>query len=321
MKRLLRSLILLSMLFVLAACAAPPTSVAVVVASPEPSATPLPPTATLAPTDTPAPTATPTPEPSNTPTLKPTATSTVTPTATATKVMITATPRPTKTAAATATSAATTGANAPAAAPGSAAIPAGASLPQAVQLAFTAGQIIQGEINNSLAGQGGDCNIVIPQYNLLTSAPTYNVGSQSAETQAAYDLYRQGVERVKATAPKIRRVCQGGGRIDKLDIAEAHQGISDAITFFGRASDLLPVAAPVPTAVAKPAATKATSTIALSDLLVKTRDDIRAVGSMLDGAQTKLDAGFCQQFGLQYAAIINPVTLNAEGRDPTWNEQ
>ena len=147
------------------------------------------------------------------------------------------------------------------------------------------------------------------------------MSAQSAETQAAYDLYRQGVERVRATAPKIRRVCQGGGRIDKLDIAEAHKGISDAITFFGRARDLLPAAAPLPTTVAKPTATKAISSIALSDLLIKTRDGIYAVMSLLDSAQNDLDAGFCQQFVPQYNAIINQVTLNEEGRHPTWIEQ
>jgi hypothetical protein len=188
-------------------------------------------------------------------------------------------------------------------------------------MAFTAGQIIQGEINNSLAGRGGDCNIVIPQYDLITSAPAYNVSAQSAETQAAYGLYQQGVERAKATAPKIRRVCQGGGRIGKLDIAEAHHGVSDAITFFGRARDLLPAAAPLPTTAAKPTATKPVSSIALSDLLIKTRDDIRAAGGMLDAAQTNFDAGFCQQFVPQYSTIINQVALSEEGRHPTWIEQ
>jgi hypothetical protein len=220
-----------------------------------------------------------------------------------------------------ATSAATTAANAPASAPVSAAIPAGASLSQAVEMAFNAGQIIQGEINNSLAGRNGDCNIAIPQYDLITSAPAYDVSAQSAEIQAAYDLYRQGVERVKATAPKIRRVCQGGGRIDRLDIAEAHKGISDAITFFGRARDLCPQLRLCPTTVAKPTATKAISSMALSDLLVKTRDGMHTVMSLLDSAQTNLDAGFCQQFVPQYNAIINQVVLNEEGRHPTWIEQ
>jgi hypothetical protein len=319
MKRLLRSLILLSMLFVLAACAAPPTPVAVVVASPEPSATPLPPTATLAPTDTPVPTATPSPEPSNTPTLKPTATSTLTPTATATKIALTATSRPTKTVAAT--SAATTAVNAPAAAPINAAIPAGASLSQAVELAFKAGQIILGEINNSIAGAGGRCDIAVPQYDLLISAPAYDVRQQSTETQAAYDLYQQGIERVRATAPKVLRVCQGGGAIDRLDLAESQKAISDAINFFGRARDLLPAAAPLPTTVAKATATTAVSAMALSDLLVKTRDQIRALTGLLDGAQTNLDAGFCQQFVPQYNTIINQVTLNDSGRPATWVEQ
>jgi hypothetical protein len=106
-----------------------------------------------------------------------------------------------------------------------------------------------------------------------------------------------------------------------LDIAEAHTGISDAITFFGRAHDLLPAPAPLPTAIAKPTTTKVVSSIALSDLLVKTRDDIRTVGGMFDGAQTNLDTGFCQQFGPQYSAIVNQVTLTETGRDPAWNEQ
>ncbi|HSD83022.1 MAG TPA: hypothetical protein VLG46_04155, partial [Anaerolineae bacterium] len=262
MKHVFCSSLLLSVLIVLAACTAPTAAPVALAPSPEPSATPLPPTATSAPTETAVPTLTPTLEPSDTPTSKPTATSTVTPTATATKISVTVTPRPTKTATVAAV------ANAPAA-PVSAVIPAGASLSQVVDLAFKAGQIIQGEINQSMAGRGGDCNVVIPQYDLIASAPVFDVSAQSSETQAAYDLYRQGVERAQATSSKIRRVCQGGGRIDKLDIAEAHQGISAAITFFGRARDLLPAAAPLATTVAKPTATKAFSSIALSDLILK----------------------------------------------------
>ncbi|HTP08677.1 MAG TPA: hypothetical protein VMP08_10525 [Anaerolineae bacterium] len=315
MKRFHRSLILLSVLLVVAACTTPTATPVAVVASPEPPVTPLSPTATLVPTDTPAPTSTFTLEPSHTPTLKPTATSTVTPTATATKIVVTVTPRPTK------TTAATTAANASAPASVSASIPAGASLSQAVQLAFKAGQIILGEINNSIAGKGGRCDIAVPQYNLIINAPAYDVSQQSSETQAAYDLYRQGIDRVKATAPKILRVCQGGGAIDKLDVAEAQKGASDAIAFFGRASDLLPAPAPLPTTVAKPTATKVVSSMALSDLLVKTRDQIHTVMSLLDSAQTNLDANFCQQFVPVYTTVINQVTLNDSGRPATWVEQ
>jgi len=190
-----------------------------------------------------------------------------------------------------------------------------------VQLSFKAGQIVLGEINNVIAGRGGSCDIVVPQYTLLVNAPAYDVSRQSSETQAAYDLYRQGVERVKVTAPKVLRVCQGGGAIDKLDIAEAQKGISDAITFFGRASDLLPAPAALPTVVVRPTATSVVSTLALSDLLVQTRDRIRVVTGLLDGAQTNLDAGFCQQFVPQYNAVITPVTLNETGHPPAWGEQ
>ncbi len=190
-----------------------------------------------------------------------------------------------------------------------------------MQLSFTAGQIILGELNNVIAGKGGRCDIAIPQYDLLTNAPAYDVSKQSMDAQTAYSLYRQGIERVQATAYKVRRVCQGGGVIGKLDIAEAQKGISDAIAFFGQARDLLPAAAPLPTAAAKATATKAPSSIALSDLLVKTRDQIRAVGGLFDSAQTNLDASFCQQFVPQYNVIINQVTLKDAGRPAAWVEQ
>ncbi len=319
MKRLSCTLILLSVLIILAACTVPTTTPVALVASPQPSFTPPPPTTTSAPTDTPASTSTPTPQPSNTPTIKPTATSTVTPTATVTKIAVTLTLRPTKTA--TATKAAAAVVNAPAPVPVSAAIPAGASLSQAVELVIKGGHIIQGEINNAMAGRRGDCNLAIPQYDLITSAPAYDVGAQSAETQAAYDLYQHGIERVKATAPKIRRVCQGGGNIGNLDLFDAAKGISDALAFFGRARDLLPAAAPLPTVVAKPTATPVISSMALSDLLVKTRDQVRLVTGLLDGAQTNLDAGFCQQFVPLYNSIITPVTLNEAGHPAAWAEQ
>lgn len=315
MKRVQRSLMWLSMLLVVVACTTPTATPVALVASPEPSATPLPPTATLAPTDPPAPTSTATPKPSNTPTLKPTSTSTVTPAATATKIAVTVTLRPSQTAAAT------TVANAPASAAPSASIPAGASLSQAVQLSFKAGQIVLGEINNVIAGRGGSCTVVVPQYTLLINAPAYDVSQQASEIQAAYDLYRQAVERVKATAPKVLRVCQGGGAIDKLDLAEAQMGISDAISFFGRASVLLPAAAPLPTVVAKPTATPVVSNLALSDLLVQTRNRIREVTGLLDAAQTHLEAGFCQQFVPLYNTIITPVTLHEASRPPAWGEQ
>jgi hypothetical protein len=188
-------------------------------------------------------------------------------------------------------------------------------------MAFKAGQIILGEINNVIAGRGGSCTVVVPQYTLLINAPAYDVGQQSIDTQTAYGLYRQGVERVKETAPKVLRVCQGGGRIDKLDIAEAQKGISDAIALFGRAGDLLPAAVPLPTVVAKPTATPVVSNLALSDLLVQTRDRIRVVTGLLDAAQTNLDASFCQQFVPLYNTIITPITLNEAGHPPAWGEQ
>src|SRR5262249_26639542 len=152
---------------------------------------------------------TPTTEPSSTPTSKPAATSTMTPTVTATRIAVTVTPRLTKTAAAT------TAANAPASASASAAIPAAASLSQAVPPAFTAAQIILGEINTTSAGKAGLCDIAIPQVDLIAIAPIYDVTQQCTDVQTGYGPYRQGIERVQATAPKVRRGCQGGGVIDR----------------------------------------------------------------------------------------------------------
>jgi hypothetical protein len=54
---------------------------------------------------------------------------------------------------------------------------------------------------------------------------------------------------------------------------------------------------------------------------VKTRDNIRVVGGLLDGAQINLGADFCQQFVPQYGQIINQVTLNETGRPAAWIEQ
>jgi hypothetical protein len=59
----------------------------------------------------------------------------------------------------------------------------------------------------------------------------------------------------------------------------------------------------------------------LSDLLINTRDGIHTVASLLDGAQTNLDAGFCQQFVPQYNTLVSQVILNDAGRDPGWVEQ
>ena len=61
--------------------------------------------------------------------------------------------------------------------------------------------------------------------------------------------------------------------------------------------------------------------IALSDLLLQTRDRIRGVGGFLDGAQTNLDAIFCQQFVPQYNSMISVIPLDMQNRDPKWVEQ
>ena len=45
---------------------------------------------------------------------------------------------------------------------------------------------------------------------------------------------------------------------------------------------------------------------------------MQGVGGIMDGAQTKLEAGFCGDFGPRYQTIITPVGLDEAGRAPTW---
>lgn len=305
--------IVLIVLILLTACNTP-TPIALL-PSPEPTAMPVPPTAT----STVAPTATPQP---------PTSTSTSTPTAMSSPTL-TATPVPTQAATATkaptqsATAARATATQAPASANGvpiAGAVPAGAPLNVAVNRTFDNAQRLQGELNNVLAGRGGSCDTAIGKYNAIASAPTYAVADQSTDVQTAYGLYRQAIDTINATAAKVRRVCDaGGGPIGRLDLQEALRSVAQAVALLGRAVDLLPPApasGPEPSATPKP--TAAVSSMALSDLLLKTMERLQIVGGLLDGAQTNLNGGFCDQFTPQYRTIIAVVTLNESGRAPTW---
>jgi hypothetical protein len=202
---------------------------------------------------------------------------------------------------------------------GAAEIPSGAPLSTAVRMTFANAQTLLGELNNALAGTGGRCDVAMDMYAAITSAPTYDVSQQSTDVQTAYGLYRQGIDLVNSTAEKVRRICNmGGGRIDKLDILVPQKSVGEAIGPLGRALDYLPATAPYTPSAPKPTATPVQQNIALSDLLLKTLERMQGVGGILDGAQTKLEAGFCGDFGPRYQTIITPVGLDENGRAPTW---
>ncbi len=134
-------------------------------------------------------------------------------------------------------------------------------------------------------------------------------------------LYRQGVDTINATAAKVTRICegQGGGIIDRQEVQVVQKSAGQAVDMFGRASDLLPpVTATLPAPVAAATATPAISSVALSDLLSQTMDRVHLMGGYLDGAQTNLDAGFCDQFKPLYQTIVTVVGLDETGRDPKW---
>jgi hypothetical protein len=186
-------------------------------------------------------------------------------------------------------------------------------------MTFANAQALLGELNNVMAGIGGRCDVAMDMYAAITSAPTYDVSKQSIDAQTAYGLYRQGIDLVNSTAEKVRRICNmGGGQIDKLDIQLAQKSVGEAIGPLGRALDYLPATAPYTPSAPKPTATPVRQNIALSDLLLKTMERMQGVGGIMDGAQTKLDAGFCGDFGPRYQTIITPVGLDENGRAPTW---
>jgi len=69
---------------------------------------------------------------------------------------------------------------------------------------------------------GGACAPFIDEYNVLKTAPTYDVNAQPANVQTAYSLYRQAID---IALPKIQAavdVCnQGGGSVGLLDYGAA----------------------------------------------------------------------------------------------------
>lgn len=284
---------------------------------PSATATVIPPTATALP-----PTATFTVEPTATVTPAPTATATATLTRTpiptlvptkpaATKASVTATVPPTK-------------ASAAAPAPVSA-IPAGSPLSTAVHQTLEVAQRLMGELNGVLSGRGGSCEVAIAKYDAIATAPVYDAARLSPEGQAAYGLYREAIDTINVTAPKVRRICErGGGAIGRLDIQEAQRSVGVAIGLLGRASDLLPAAtAPnlstdiVPTATAKP---QPVSAAALADLIKSTFEHMQAVGGLMDGAQLKYEAGTCAEILRHFNAVANIAQYDVTGQPDTVRE-
>ncbi len=278
----------------------------------EPTVTPVSPSPTMPSTSTA--TATVTSSPTATSTPQPTDTATPLPTATNTPVKFSPTAKPSVTPKAAVTAE-------PAVAANTAAIPAGSALNVAVKITFNNVQTLLGELNNVMAGYGGRCSVAMGDYDAIATAPTYDVSGQSNDTQTAYALYRQAIDLINSTADKVRRVCQGGGAIDKLDIQVAQKSAGDALGPLGHAIDLLPPAVlPTPGTV-KATATPVPQKIALSDLLLKTMDQMHNVGGILDGAQLNLDSNFCSSFVPQYQTIITIVNLDQNNREAVWAAQ
>ncbi len=67
---------------------------------------------------------------------------------------------------------------------------------------------------------GGDCGILLHEYNALVSAPTYDVSAQPSNVQGAYSLYRQAIDLAVPKLMSAADVCnKGGGKIGWIDFA------------------------------------------------------------------------------------------------------
>ncbi len=67
---------------------------------------------------------------------------------------------------------------------------------------------------------GGDCSILLHEYNALANAPTYDVSAQPPNVQAAHSLYRQAIDLAVPKLMPAADVCnKGGGKIGWLDFA------------------------------------------------------------------------------------------------------
>ena len=293
------------------AVAATSTSTAIPPTAP-PTATAVPPTAT----------STAMPEPSATAT----ATSTPTVTPAPTKLLTTRTPAATKvgttvvTATMVATAKPTTVQPVSGSSAGFGAVPAGAPLNVAAQRTLDNMLELNKGINGVMVGAAYTCEQFLGRFNAITQSPTYEVHDQTQEIQTAYSYYRSGIDTVKTQMFEIWRTCdRGGGVVDKLKWGEAIRGLSEAIGALDRAVKLLPAApatGPEPTATPKPATV--TVNMALSDLLLQTMERMHTAGGHLDGAQTDLNAGFCDRFKPLYETIITVVGLDETGRAPIW---
>ncbi len=215
--------------------------------------------------------------PTDTPTVAPTATFTPTPSPSPTVLKTTpatrATARPVTKVAATA---------APAAA-SAAAIPAGTPLREAVHTTFENAQGLLGVFNTALAGGKAYCETIDAYYQTILTAPTYDVSQQSADTQTAYGLYREGIDVAKSGASIMLRLCDKGGFGDKSDLLAGQKSAGDAVALLGRAFGLLP-GAPLPTRAAptlRPTPTANAQLPPLSDFLMKTIEQMQAVGGLL----------------------------------------
>ena len=66
----------------------------------------------------------------------------------------------------------------------------------------------------------GECPVFLHEYNALANAPTYNVGAQPPNVQAAYSLYRQAIDLAVPKLMSAAEVCnKGGGEVGRLDWA------------------------------------------------------------------------------------------------------
>ncbi len=80
-----------------------------------------------------------------------------------------------------------------------------------------------------LVGRDEPCEPFVAEYNVLNSAPTYDVSAQPANVQNAYALYRRGIELALSKAAAVVEVCnKGGGIVGKLDVTSAPQALKEA---------------------------------------------------------------------------------------------
>jgi hypothetical protein len=84
------------------------------------------------------------------------------------------------------------------------------------------------------------CAPFLAEYDVVATAPVYDVGSQPANIQNAYGLYRRAIDMTLSRAVPLADMCkQGGGQIYKPDYVAARDTFREAIGYLEQALAIL----------------------------------------------------------------------------------